>query len=400
MPSNQEYLEKSITASTHLASFGKLLPKQSDKFLDYVFDETMLASLGIRTEKFRNEQMTLPKINVPDRVAVPAVEAQDPGVRRGISTSQITLQPVEIMVPFEISENFKEVNVEGDSAVEHIVKMMATRAANNIEELYLHGNSVGPAILESDYVEGGDSSKYRLDSYLQLFDGLLKQAGANHTYDAQNEDFGPRVVAGAVRALPDKWKKNLNKMRMLMSFNHEHAYREAVASRSTVKGDQALEGQDRIRAFGVIQEPLSLLGAEPSYTEHVVANNDGTTATPLSYGPITELVILPSTLGATAVTPYVLGVDYSVDLAAGTFTRLGAGAIPSGGTVKVTYKTAGRMILTDPRNILLAIGRDITIGRDFNIYKRVHEFAMHLKVYITFEETDGVVLVENVKVPV
>jgi len=398
--SNEQLIEKATITTAAIASAGKLNPAQADKFLDYIFDETMLAEIGVRKVKFRNEQMTIEKLNVANRVAVPAVEATDPGVRNGVTTSKITLQPVEIMIPFEVSQSFKELNIEGDGGEDHVIKLMATRGANNIEELYLDGNTLGPAILDSDYPGGSSLTGYRKDNYLALFNGLLKQAETSHVYDAQNADFSPAIVAGALRSLPNKFKRQIKALRMLMSWNHEHAYREKVSTRATGSGDSALAGLDKIPSFGVILEALSLLDAEPSYVENSVANNDGTTATSLSYAPISALVLTATTLADAATVPYVLGVDYSQDLAAGTWTRLGGGAIGGAATIKATYQTAGRMILTMPKNIIIAIGRDITIGRDKNIYRRVDEYAIHLKVHVLFEETDAVVLVKNVKVPV
>lgn len=399
---NKELIQKATVTTAALASAGRLNPVQSDKFLDFVFDETMLAKIGVRTVKFRNQQMIIEKLNVANRVALPAAEADDPNVRRGVTTSKITLQPVEIMVPFEISDLFKEENIEGDGGEEHIIKLMAARGANNIEELYLDGNTLGSSILESDYFEGGSTVNYRLDNYLKLMQGLHQQSEANHVYDAANADFSPKIVAGALRLMPNKFKRDIKALRLLMSWNHEHAYRENVSTRATAAGDEALTGVNKIAAFGVVMEALSLLGAEPIYVEHLVANSDGTSTTALKYAPISNLVITPITLGSAATAPFVAGAgnDYTVDASAGTWIRLAGGNIGSGATVKCTYQTAGRMILTMPSNIVIAIGRDITIERDRNIYKRVNEFAMHLKVYIIFEETDAVVQIKNVKVPV
>jgi hypothetical protein len=80
---NQEFIEKAVVATDAIASAGKLNPRQAERFIDFVIDETMLTKSGIRTVRFRNESWDVDKINVASRVAVPAAEAADPLLRRG-----------------------------------------------------------------------------------------------------------------------------------------------------------------------------------------------------------------------------------------------------------------------------------------------------------------------------
>lgn len=397
--SNAELIEKATVTTAALASAGKLNPAQADRFLDFVIDETQMRGMS-RIVRFRNEQMDLDKINVANRVALPKAEAADPGVRRGVTTSKVVLTPKEIMCPFEIGDLFKEHSIEGDSVEEHILKMMGTRLANNLEELYWDGNTVGPAALESDLFEGGSSTLYRKDTYLELFDGWLQLAESGNVVDAQNAPISPNLLSRALNAMPNKFKRNRANLKFLASWNHEQDFRETISSRASMRGDEALAGGRNLAPFGVELVPVSLLNPEPTYVEDSTANTDGTTATALSHAPITNLVLSTQTLGNTPEAKFVAGAgnDYTVDEANGTWTRL-AGNIGSGVVVKATYQTAGRLILTQPSNIILAIGRDIRIERDRNIYKTVNEFAITVKVFVQFEEITSVVLVKNVAVP-
>lgn len=397
MMSNAELIEKATVTTAALASAGKLNPAQSDKFLDFVFDETQMTGLS-RIIRFRNEQTDIDKINVANRVAVPKAEAADPGVRRGVTTSKVTLAPKEIMVPFEVGDLFSEHAIEQDVET-HIVKMMATRLANNLEELYWDGNTTGPAALESDLFEGGSSTLYRNDSYLALFNGWLQLAESGNVVDAQNAPMSPNLLSRALNVMPNKFKRNRANLKFFSSWNHEQDFRETISSRPSQKGDSALEGDRNLNPFGVELVPISLLNPEPSYVEDSVANTDGTTATALSFAPITNLVLSSSTLGSTPEAAFILDTDYSVDEVNGTWTRLGGGVIGSGATVKATYQTAGRILLTQPSNIILAIGREIRIEKDRNIYKTVNEYAITVKVYVEFEEITSVVLVKNIAVP-
>ena len=396
--SNQELINKAVITTDAIAAQGKLNPIQSDTFLDFVFDESKLAKAGVRTVKFSSEQMLIEKINVADRVAVPAAEAADPGLRRGVTTSKITLEPKEIMVPFEVGDLIKEENIEGASLEEHIIQMMAKKLSNNIEQLYWFGNTLGPAVTEDFLKEGGSTSLYVKDSYLGLFDGLLKLAEGGHVLDALNGQLKPTLISKALRQLPTKFRIDKSQMKFMTSEDNELHFREGVSSRATMAGDSALMGDNNLKPFGIELSPFALLAPNPQFVEHVTVNSDGTTPTQLAHAPITDVVVTPTSLGSAPTAKFIITTDYSQDLANGTVTRLG-GAIGAGATVKVTYNTAGRSILTKPSNIVLAVGRDITIERDRNIYKRVNEFAIHAKIFATFEEVDAVTLVKNIQVP-
>jgi hypothetical protein len=133
--------------------------------------------------------------------------------------------------------------------------------------------------------------------------------------------------------------------------------------------------------------------------EDSVANSDGSTATQLTNAPITNLVLTPQTLGNTETAKFILNTDYTQDLTAGTWTRLAGQAIGSSVTVKATYNAGGRMVLTDPRNMIVAIGLDITIERARNIHRRVTEWVITVAVDFQIEEDTAIVLVKNIADP-
>jgi len=395
---NQELLAKAAITTANMANAGLLEPEQSNRFVDYVMDESSMMDRA-RLIRFRAAQRLIEKINVANRVAVPKAEATDPGVRRGVQTSKVTLEHHEIMVPFEIGDIVKEENIEGDDVEDRIVKLMATRFSNNIEELFWDGNTVGPAQLESELLEGGSETLYVKDSYLGMFNGWLKAALAGHVVDAENEPMGPAIASRAIQAMPNKFKKNKANLKFWLSWDHEQVYRESVSTRATMSGDSALAATGNVPAFGVELVPVSLLNPEPLVCENSVANNDGTTATGLTYGPISEVVITPTTLADNPAAAYIEGTDYSVDYANGTWTRLGGGAIGAGQTVKVTYRAGGMMLLTPPSNLIICLGREIRVESQRNIFRGTTEYAVSAKVFCTFEETDAVVLVKNLAVP-
>lgn len=389
---NTDVIQKAQIVTEAIAAQGKLDPAQSDKFLDWVIDETGLKD-SVRIVRFRNETMKIDKINVGRRVALPKDEAADPGLRRGITTSKIELSPKEIMVPFEISDRFAEVNLEGESIKSHIVRMMATTFANNLEELYINGNKLGPAILEGDYREGGSDTQYIKDSYLALVDGWSLLANGGNIIDAEGENISLRTFARAMRGLPTKYRRRMSDMRVLISPDLWSLYLERISARATGVGD-AVAGGASHQPFGMTAFGVPLWPLNPIQVEHKVLN--GTTPVALASSNVTEVTVLPSTLAGNPTTPYIVNTDYTLDASAGTVARVALGNIADGATVKITYKAAPQIIMTHRDNLILAIGRDITLEKDRDIYKGMDQYALSAKVDVQIQNLEAVVKVKNI----
>ena len=146
--SNKELLEKAVITTAEIAAAGRLNDAQSDRFIDFVVDVTGLKDRA-RIVRFRNDKLDIDKVGVGKRVAVPKKEAVDPGIRRKIKTSKVTLQPEEIMVPWELSDEFVTENLEGEVVEDTIMRLMATQLSNDLEELYIQGDKLGPVRLVS-----------------------------------------------------------------------------------------------------------------------------------------------------------------------------------------------------------------------------------------------------------
>lgn len=387
--------QKAIATTDDLATAGKLTDEQADRFIDYVVDISGLKD-NVRVARFSAETMNIQKIGVGTRVAMPAAEAVSPSVRRGVTTSKVPLTPVEIIVPFEIGDSFTEINLEGEDVEDHIVRMMAAQTANDLETLYINGDSVGPSIAEGDYIDGGHATDHVLDSYLALTDGWLKLARASNPVDWAGANIGASLFGQMLRSLPAKFKRDRSKLRFICSLELEQLYREVIASRHTTMGDSAISGTQAITPFGVPLVPFPLFDWQPQIVEH--ATMTGTTAQQLLYAPIVEdsETVVPSTIGTTPTTPYVEGVNYTMDYTNGTITRIAVAGIGDGDVVKVTYQASPQLLLTHFMNLVLGIGRDIRIERDRDIYRRTNQYAITVKVAVEFEEDTAIVFAKNI----
>jgi len=349
-----------------------------------------------RVVRFTNETLEIDKIGVGRRVAMAKAEATDPRRRRGITTSKVTLQPKEIMTPFEISDTFAEVNIEGRDVEDTIVRLMATQTGNDLEEQYVTGNKLGPARLESDIIEGGDSTRYVKDTYISLVDGWQKLGMTGHVVDLQGMNIGLSVFGKIMRAMPIKFRRRLQDLRWFLSPDLWQMFQEKMATRIGKLGDDAAtQTPDQLAGpFGIKAVPVPLWALQPLVVEHITLT--GTTKSSLLHGPVTNVVITPTTLAGTPVTPYVEGTDYTVDYTGGGITRLGGGAIGSGATVKVTYQSYPTIMLTHKDNMIIGIGRDVRIEKDRDIFKGVNQYAITTKVDVQLEEVDAVAYGHNI----
>lgn len=395
---NQELVEKAVITANDIAAAGKLNPKQAEKFIDYVIDITALKG-HVRVERFGNEQMYIEKIGVGNRVAVPKAEAVDPGVRRGIVTSRVTLEPKDVMVPVEVGDNFLDWNVEGEDVQDTLMRMFATQLANDMEEFYINGNTLGPARIEDELFPGGSTTQVIKDAFIALADGWLKLADGGHIVDAQNDVVSSDIFSAAIKQMPDKFKRVRRDMRFIAPSDLEQDYRNKVSTRATAAGDVALSTTQNLTPFGVELVPVPLLPEQPRMVEHVSLSAAAPTVV-LAYKPIASgsVIVTPATLGSTPVTPYIEGTDYSIDYVNGSITRIATGAIGDPEIVKVTYLAEGaQFLLTHFKNLILAIGRDIRIEKDRDIFRGVNQFALTVRAAPQVEEVDAIVKVKNVK---
>lgn len=390
----QQLVEKGIIDSSALATGGKLNPRQADRMIDFIFDETGLKGMA-RLVRMKAEQYDIDKIGVGKRVAVAKDEGVDPGVRRGVNHTKIQLNKKTVMVPFEISSEYLEDNLEGMSVQDHVAKLMATQFSNNLEEMYIAGNTLGPAVPQEEILEGG-SSDYVKDAFLGLQDGWMQLAGTGNIVDADSANISSNIFSKMKNALPNKFRKRLKQLKFFLPMDTEQNYRQTLAARGTAMGDRALESEDRIKAFGVELVPLSLLEVNPIKVAHVTLT--GTTPVQLNGDKnITDAVAHLQTLTAgTPTAPIADPADVVFDLAAGTVERSGGSSLSDPVDLKITYRSQSEALLSEGRNLILGIGRDITIERDKDIYRGVKQWAMTTRVAVQIEESEAVVLGKNI----
>ena len=125
---------------------GILAPEQARRFIDYVWDATVLAKDGRRVT-MRANTMELEKVNVGERVIRAAAQASNDYTNAGATFTKVELTTKKIRLDWEVSTEALEDNIEGGALEDHLVRLMTNAFANDIEDLAINGDGSTGAFL-------------------------------------------------------------------------------------------------------------------------------------------------------------------------------------------------------------------------------------------------------------
>ena len=197
----------SITGSgIHIGATSKgglLNPEQSARFLDYMFDSTVIGKVA-RTVRMKADTTEIDRIGVGTRLMTVASEADNTATNAAVTFSKISLTTKKLRLDWELSTESLEDNIEGADLEDHIARLMATQAGNDIEDVVLNGDSAGSGLMSA-------------------FDGIVKKAKAYGSV-VDNSAAGAAGITratfnAALKALPRKYKQRRNDLRFLAGSN-------------------------------------------------------------------------------------------------------------------------------------------------------------------------------------
>jgi hypothetical protein len=284
---SNETLEKAVAAGTqvstgfgsttggagvHVASEngngGLLNPEQSARFLDYMFDATVIGKVA-RTVRMKSDTAEIDRMSVGEKLMKLATEADNTAVNSGVTFSKISLTTKKLRMDWELSTESLEDNIEGADLEDHIARLMATQAGNDIEDVLLNGD----VALSSD-------------ALYKSFDGVVKKAKANgHVVDAAGAAVSREVFNKALKAMPRKYKQRRGDLRFLAGSNliQDFLYANSIGTNQTIPQDIA---------SSVIRGGVAPLGGPAGYVA------------PFAFGiPIVEVPLLNETQTGTYATP-------------------------------------------------------------------------------------------------
>jgi hypothetical protein len=276
---SNETLEKAVAAGTqvstgfgsttggtgvHVASEngngGLLNPEQSARFLDYMFDATVIGKVA-RTVRMKSDTAEIDRMSVGEKLMKLASEADNTAVNSGVTFSKISLTTKKLRMDWELSTESLEDNIEGADLEDHIARLMATQAGNDIEDVLLNGDTAltGDALYKS-------------------FDGVVKKAKASgRVVDAAGAGVSREVFNKALKAMPRKYKQRRGDLRFLAGSNliQDFLYANSIGTNQTIPQDIA---------SSVIRGGVAPLGGPAGYVA------------PFAFGiPIVEVPLLSET---------------------------------------------------------------------------------------------------------
>ncbi len=180
------------------AGSGILRPEQAQRFIDYVWDATVLAQDGRRVT-MRANTMELEKINVGERVIRAAAQGVGDYTNTGATFSKVELTTKKIRLDWEVSAEALEDNIEGTALEDHLVRLMTNAFANDIEDLAING----------------DGSTGNFLSIMKGFVKKHKDNGDSHEAELTVTDnaWTPEVMQELILAMPRKYRALKNNLK-------------------------------------------------------------------------------------------------------------------------------------------------------------------------------------------
>ena len=171
-------------------SGGILAPEQARRFIDYVWDGTVLAKDG-RKVTMRANTMEIEKVNVGERVIRAAAQGSPNYTNAGATFSKVELTTKKIRLDWEVSTESLEDNIEGGALEDHLVRLMTNAFANDIEDLAINGDG-----------STGD--------FLSIMDGFVNRVQTEDSHEAvtviSDNNWTTAAMQDIILALPRKYR--------------------------------------------------------------------------------------------------------------------------------------------------------------------------------------------------
>jgi hypothetical protein len=170
---------------------GILAPEQARRFIDYVWDATVLAKDGRRVT-MRANTMELEKVNVGERVIRAAAQAQPTFQNAGATFSKVELTTKKIRLDWEVSTEALEDNIEGAALEDHLVRLMTNAFANDIEDLAINGDGT-----TGDFLSIMEGFVHKVTDGSDAHESVVTVA---------NNAWTPEVMQDIILAMPRKYR--------------------------------------------------------------------------------------------------------------------------------------------------------------------------------------------------
>lgn len=245
MKDNRSIIEKADIAVSNLVSSGGYLnSEQANAFIRMIIDQPTIIN-ECRVVRMSAPKRKIEKIGFGSRIlrAAPASgTALDSTKRAAPDLGLIELETEEIIAEVWLPYDVLEDNIERGGLEQTIMAMIAERAALDLEELIVLGDT-GSA-----------------DAYLALVDGILALTPSGHTIDGSGiTDIDKALFKEAIQRMPTRYLRNRAMMKHYVSHHVEMEYRDSIADRATSLGDEKISKFTPMFAYGTPVQPTAMM---------------------------------------------------------------------------------------------------------------------------------------------
>ena len=198
---------------------GILQTEQSRQFIEYIFEQQVLAQDGRRVT-MRANTTELEKMNVGERVIRAAAQADATYTNADVQFTKVTLTTKKIRLDWEVSSEALEDNIEGAGLEDHLVRTMTRAFANDLEDLAINGTGAGT------------------NNFLNILEGFvsIEADGNSATYGTDIED-----LQGLVLAMPRKYRGSRSNMKFYADTETVAAIVNGLGSSGNLNSERIVE---------------------------------------------------------------------------------------------------------------------------------------------------------------
>jgi HK97 family phage major capsid protein len=198
---------------------GILNAEQSRQFIEYIFDQQVLARDGRRVT-MRGNTAELEKLNVGERVIRAAAQADSTYTNAGVTFTKVEITTKKIRLDWEVSSEALEDNIEGAGLEDHLVRTMTRAFANDLEDLAINGTGTGS------------------NAFLNILEGFVvkESTGNSATYGTDVED-----LQGLVLAMPRKYRASRSAMKFYADTETVAAIINGLGSSGNLPSERIVE---------------------------------------------------------------------------------------------------------------------------------------------------------------
>lgn len=336
MTNSNDIMQKVINTTGFASGGGLLGPAQSDRFIDYMWDASVLMPQA-RTVRMTRDVQDIDRINVGRRILRGASEAVDDGINVGVRFTKISLTSSKFRADWELSRDVLEDNLEGAELENHIARLLTQQIGQDLEDLAINGD------------------KSSSDPLLHHLDGWEKRGIVDgHNVDHAGADYTDALLATMIRRMPRQFMGRRQNLRFFA-------------------------GSDIVQAH--VDRIGELAAQAASFDPRAELANDNS----IAIGPIGYSVMGK---GGIRMVDVPLMASYDLD---DTDTD-GAGPDTADGT----STSVGSIWLTDPKNLVFGVRREVEVFNEFKPKKDAVEYTVYTRVAAAVEEHGAFVVATNV----